>query len=80
MSKGLVVGVCWVGWGQDHGLTKFLLEAGCRAVVRPSFLPQGLDSLSWSQVALPQEGPKPPKEDQPSSCCPWSECTRRLPY
>lgn len=81
MSRDLVVGMCLVGWGQDHGLTTgFLLEAGCGAMVRLGLLQQGPNSPSWSQVALPPEGPKPPQEDQPSSYCLLSACTRRLPY
>ena len=57
MSRDLVVGMCLVGWGQDHGLTTgFLLEAGCGAMVRLGLLQQGPNSPSWSQVALPPRG------------------------
>lgn len=79
MGRGLVLGRCVVGWGQDHGLARFLLEASGRATMKPRLLQQGLDSPSWPQVALPREGPRLPLEEQASSCCPWNGCTKRSP-
>lgn len=35
--------MCLVGWGRDHGLARFLLEAGRGATVRPALLSPGLD-------------------------------------